>query len=191
MSDTFDSERVGLVGLCWRTPLYLVDMVHSFLDWPDNQSRFGALVLYFAGCDFGCLGCHNQVFKNYSTLAHSEDEILTSVEEAGKNMPHGFYEHLVLSGGDPLGTYNAKSTVQLVKRLRSDYSITIYTGQEVDWVRDHEISGFSYIKCGKFNPRKAQVSGHRDGAFHLASTNQVLLDKDKRVISNGGVFRYS
>lgn len=171
--------------------MYLIESTHSFVDWPDDTPKFGALVLFFAGCDFGCSGCHNVQFKSYAEQHHDTDYVLSYIQEKGRDLPQGRYNHIILSGGDPFGYLNRSAIKELISALtEKGYAVTVYTGQEAAWCVEHDIRGCTYIKCGKYNKNKAQPSGHRDGAFYLASSNQILLDADKNVVSIDGVYNY-
>ena len=170
--------------------MYLLKSGHTFVDWPDKTCHYGALILFFAGCDFGCKGCHNIAFKEHRKDHHTPSQLRRLVEYKGHSMPSGRYEHVILSGGDPLSELNYPDIKQLVEHL-PEYKIMIYTGQEVAKVKQLDIEDPLYYKCGKFIQKQYREPGHRDGAFYLASPNQVLLNQEKEVISVDGVYRYA
>jgi len=170
--------------------MYVIDSEHTFIDWPDDKCRYGALILFFAGCDFNCKGCHNVQFKQHRKERHTIDMIKDLIHFKGLVMPKNRYEHLILSGGDPFSEINYPDVKKLIDEL-PDYKIMVYTGQEVAKVTQLDVNGPVYYKCGKFIEKRYQTPGHLDGAFYLASTNQVLLNQNKDIISTDGVYRYA
>ena len=162
---------------------------HTFIDWPDDSALYGALILFFNGCDFQCKGCHNSHLKSFKKVHHTPDHVKGIIEHYGAKLPTRKYEYIILSGGDPLASLNYEDTIALVKELR-DFKIMVYTGQEIAKVSQMPIKGPIYYKCGKYLEKYQQQPGHRNGAFHLASTNQTLLNFENGIVSENGVYRY-
>jgi organic radical activating enzyme len=169
--------------------MYLIDTRHTFLDWPEPDAVYGALLLFFAGCDNQCKGCHNVGFKEHRKQRHSIADIKKIIKERGKGMPRKRYEYLIFSGGDPFSSQNFPEVIELIDKLQ-DYNTMVYTGMEAEDLRIVSTPGIDYYKCGKFVKKYQQQSGHRDGAFYLASTNQTLLNYNKSIVSVNGVYRY-
>ena len=173
--------------------MVLSNIAHTFGDWPDDRAVFGALTLYFAGCDLVCKGCHNSRLKAKppGVPEMSPRAVVSKILERRADFPDGVL-HLVFSGGDPLSAGNAPETLELLSNLEHAPQVkrTIYTGREYHRIKHLALGPFEYLKCGRYDPRFAQESGHRDGAFHLASTNQVLLDRHREVVSQNGIYHY-
>lgn len=172
--------------------MVLSNIAHTFGDWPDDRAVFGALTLYFAGCDLACKGCHNSRLKTKPAGAQelAPREVLALVEARRADFPDQAL-YVVLSGGDPLSADNAPETLELLAGLKDAAArVTVYTGLDRRSVERLAPEPLDYIKCGRYDCRKAQSSGHIDGAFYLASRNQVLLNSRREVVSQNGVYRY-
>lgn len=172
--------------------MVLSNIAHTFGDWPDDRAVFGALTLYFAGCDFACEGCHNSQLKTKpaGAPALAPSEVLALVEARRTDFPDQVL-YVVLSGGDPFSTNNAPETLELLAGLQGAAArVTAYTGLDRRSVERLAPEPLDYIKCGRFDVTQRQESGHRGGAFYLASANQVLLNHRREVISQNGIYHY-
>lgn len=168
--------------------LYIPEIRHTFLDWPDDTATYGAHIIYLPGCDFHCKGCHNKELKK--PVDWSSFTLVDNLEHLYHNSP---IRHVILSGGDPLSKSNISGVKYLVTALflLTDYKITIYTGHNPDqipsWVL-HECTNVSYVKCGQYVESLKQESGHNGNQFILASKNQVLIDGQGIVLSHDGIY---
>lgn len=165
----------------------------SFLDYPDNDSI--AVVLYLMGCNNNCFMCHNSEFcKKELYLSSPEVKNLSVseivkilIEEAKRNKTN----KIVLSGGDPLFEDNLEGTKQLIKLLSmGNYDIMVYTGHNVQYAMYNKVSGFKYLKCGKFDFSRKVEAHKTDDYFQLASINQELYDENYELISENGRFYF-
>lgn len=165
----------------------------SFLDYPDNDSL--AVVLYIMGCTNNCFLCQNPEFcKKESYLSSPETKdfsvshvVKILIEEAKRNKTN----KIVLSGGDPLFEDNLEETKQLMTLLKlGNYDIMVYTGHNVQYAIYNKVSGFKYIKCGKFDFSRKVEAHKTDEYFQLASINQELYDENYELVSKNGRFYF-
>lgn len=160
---------------------------NTFLDYPDNESH--AIIVYFTGCDFSCKDCHNAENKLYREKEKSPKELYSLLLEESKKL--GNTNTLVLSGGDPLSSFNKKYTLSFLK-INSFFDICIYTGnvevpKELKLLNDK----WSYIKLGQYESDKKQEAKKTDTYFQLASTNQKLVNNKLETISKEGRYYFN
>ena len=84
------------------------------------------VVLWVAGCEHACEGCHNPItWDEHGGLEFDE----AAKQEIFAELEHDYVSGITLSGGDPLYQVNAcLELVKKVKELNSDFDIIIYTG---------------------------------------------------------------
>lgn len=92
----------------------VVDITHdSVVDGPGLR-----LVIWFAGCDRNCKGCHNKSLQNpYSGSNYSFEEIADLIDK---------HDKVTLSGGDPL--FQAAKLNCILGLVKTDPDIILYTG---------------------------------------------------------------
>lgn len=160
----------------------------SFLDYPDNESI--AICVVMMGCDNGCMGCQSPLFANplyeIGTIEVSVADVVKMIENACKKSETN---KVVLSGGDVLSKYNIDFTKELLSKL-SEYDVCIYTGHDIDYVKENGVSGFKYIKCGKFMLDKQQKSFKDDNQIQFASSNQILYNDNYEPLSKNGIYKF-
>lgn len=99
---------------------------------------------------------------------------------------------IIFQGGDPLYKYNKDVVELILERFRSKYNdkynFCIYTGYEIEKVK--ELLGIypDFIKCGTFEQDLYQNPGKDKEKLVFASTNQELYDKDLNKLSNKGIY---
>jgi hypothetical protein len=93
-------------------------------------------------------------------------------------------------GGDPLYDTNIDFTRELVNKSYKDYDFCIYTGYDIDFVIQSNITDFKFIKCGRYMESLAQVSKKTHEHMVLASSNQALYDEKYNLISKNGVLHF-
>lgn len=101
----------------------------------DFTNGIGVTVsLFLQGCPHHCVGCQNP--ETWNPEAGTEmlfEEVLNKVFSA---IPaNGIIRNLAISGGDPLASYNYRSTVDLVQAVKEKYpdiKIFIWTGFTYD-----------------------------------------------------------
>lgn len=161
----------------------------SWIDYPDDESI--ALVVVMMGCDNGCFKCQNPDFQNpYFKEMTEEVEDPSVLEDLLKSLSERYRtDKVVLSGGDPLMKYNIEFTKAFLKQ--TSFKVCIYTGHDLNWVRDHYVKGFEFIKCGKFEYANRRESQKTDECMVFASPNQQLYDKDLNLLSKDGVYYFN
>jgi len=159
--------------------------VETWQDYPDSVSN--AVLVYFVGCDNYCKGCHNHQLINYYNNDARSIFLGNFIEDLNNMCTRCNTDKVVLSGGDPLYCKN----VEFVKSflVQNNLSVTIYTGYDYSYVKRCEISGFDFIKVGKFIPEESQPPAKSDTFLRLASKNQKIYNKDLIEVTDGnGVF---
>lgn len=168
-------------------------MIHfdtTFLDYPSPDDV--AVIVYMSGCSHGCSGCQNPRLQELHEEFDTEfsDKIINRIKDCCKRNETN---KIVLSGGDPLHSCNRKLTQQICCLLGEElnYNICIYTGFDIEAVKDMKVHGFTYIKCGKFDIRNTSKSEKTNEYIKFVNTTQNLFDKNYNQISNNGVFYFN
>ena len=163
----------------------------SFIDYPDNQSI--AYCILLPGCINNCDGCQNPWLqresppmpgfheKTYEDLEKQLDEVCSKDNQT----------KVVISGGDPLSPMNIEYTKGFIEKYKDKYDFCIYTGHDVEYVKEHNVSGFKFLKCGKFDIKNKRESEKTDEKMLFASPNQKLYDKNYNLISKGGIYYFN
>lgn len=167
----------------------LVNFETTFLDYPSAEDI--AVIVYMAGCSHNCKGCQNQVLQQIHEEFEQDflnkiiDHIITCCQRNETNK-------IVLSGGDPLHPCNRKLTQQICSLLGNNlqYDICVYTGYDIEAVKQMNICGFKFIKSGKFDINNTRKSEKTNEYIKFVNTTQNLFDKDFNKISNNGVYYF-
>lgn len=160
----------------------------SWIDYPDNESI--AIPVCLMGCDNGCPKCQNPEFQNPNYSELTEELTVDELIEHLKVFAHrNRTNKIVLSGGDPLAPCNIEYTKDFLQKAKFD--ICIYTGHSIDYVKEHNIKGFKFIKCGKFDYSKFRESSKDDEKMVFASPNQELYDQNYNLLSKDGVYYFN
>ena len=167
----------------------LNELVPSFIDYPDNESL--CICVIMMGCSHHCPNCQNPDFQdpNYKigTRIVSVEELVAELKEkCFRNRTN----KIVLSGGDCLSQFNINFTKKLLSQL-SGYDICIYTGYDIDYIKENNITGFKFIKCGVFLSDKKRESFKDDTKIIFASPNQMLYNSEYNLISKDGVYYFN
>ena len=166
--------------------MFLVGFDCSFLDYPDPTDW--ANIFYFAGCEHNCNMCHNKELQNFkSGHVISIDGLYTLASTLSKKNKTN---KIVFSGGDPLSIHNINDIKYFSQQYGNLFDICIYTGYNIDYVKQNEITGFKFIKCGSFIESQKRESGNFEDKFILASPNQNFYDANYNQISNEGILIY-
>jgi anaerobic ribonucleoside-triphosphate reductase activating protein len=130
------------------------------------------LAVYFCGCSMGCKGCQNPELQDPNAGR------LTGTNEIIEHLKKfkGFYDSVVLSGGEPL--QQLKSVKDLLNRV--DIPIIIYTGKYWGQIDDEVKIKATYIKCGPY------IKSLKQEGFP-ASSNQHLYYHGKEVNKIGDI----
>lgn len=164
----------------------LVNFDCTFIDYPSPNDW--ANIFYFSGCSHFCKSCQNQELQNYNIGEHYSVEALNTLIStlSKKNQTN----KVVFSGGDPLHPRNIKDIKYFLQQYGNLYDICIYTGFEIDYVKQNKITGFKFIKCGKYIESQKRKSGNFEKEFILASPNQNFYDSNYRQLSKEGILKY-
>jgi organic radical activating enzyme len=163
----------------------------SFQDYPDPY--FCSLVIYLTGCEHNCINCHNPQFQNAEQEIEGTVEIHvnTAIRLVNEYMQKNDQVNAItLEGGEPLFGNNLIFTKKLCEEYGSKYSIAIYTGYSNDYVKEQNITGFRFLKCGKYDEKKKQESFKDDYRMQLASKNQNFYDAEYKQLSKNGVLNF-
>jgi organic radical activating enzyme len=166
----------------------------TFLDYPDNSSH--AVIAYLMGCNNNCKNCHNYRFKDRVIY---DDEVKTYnvydfCKEVRKRLSANRTNKLVLSGGDPLSSFNLDFTRELLnnKPFCDSCDICIYTGHDIEYVRENIPFGtFKFVKCGQYFDNLSKKPSKTLEKFVLASSNQNFYDNRFELLSDSGVLRFN
>lgn len=169
------------------TSLKEKSLMESWLDYPDSMSL--ALVAYFPGCSHGCLGCHNIEMQREipENDRYCMMDILSNYIPFKLSRLHT--NKLVISGGDPLHPSNINYLKLFITKLSSTVDICVYTGYDKEYVIENGISGFKFIKCGRYeaDKRLSSAGTKTNTELHLASSNQIMYDANFIPISKNGI----
>lgn len=167
----------------------LNNITTSFIDYPDDESI--AVCIVMMGCTNGCHGCQNPCFMNplYEKGTHSVS-IEDLLEELNTMCSKNKTNKVILSGGDPLSIYNIEFTKKLLEH-NNKFDFCIYTGHNIDYVKNNNVSGFKFIKCGKFDSRTYRPSSKTDKGMVFASPNQVLYNENYEALSKDGIYNFN
>lgn len=108
-------------------------------------------VLWVAGCEHACEGCHNPItWDEHGGLEFdkaAKQELFTELE-------HDYVSGITLSGGDPLFISNRDDITELCKEIREKYptkTIWLYTGYRFEEIRNLPVMKFvDVVVDGKF-----------------------------------------
>ena len=161
----------------------------TFSDYPDNDSL--SVIVYFNGCIHNCINCQNkelQIYKNESIYN------ISFIKTLRKTCYENKTNKIIFSGGDPLypiiELHDEKIKYLLNFLYGLNYEICIYTGYNIDTIKENNIFGFKYIKCGKYNYQKKQLSEKTDDYIQFASSNQKLYDSNYNLVSRDGRYNF-
>ena len=130
------------------------------------------VVLWVAGCNHQCKGCHNPItWDENGGLPfdkEAEDELFEALDK-----PH--IDGITFRGGDPLFPANRSEVLRLVKKTREKFpqkTIWLYTGYKWDDVKDLDgIELVDVLVDGEF------VEELKDNNLHwVGSANQRVLN---------------
>lgn len=139
-------------------------------------------VLWVAGCNHYCKGCHNpETWDVGGGLPFDENAENELFEKLGQSYISG----ITFSGGDPMHPFNRSEIFRLIKKCRETYpnkTIWLYTGYT--WEEIHHVEGLQDIDVlceGEF------VEELKDANIHwVGSSNQRVIDV-KATLSTGNI----
>ena len=80
---------------------------------------------------------------------------------------------------------------QICYYLGETLDICIYTGYSIEKVKEMGVTGFKYIKCGKFDCDHMQKSEKTDDYIQFVNKTQNLYDSDYQQLSYEGRFNFN
>lgn len=165
----------------------------TFLDYPDSESQ--AILIHCVGCSNNCKECFNpELQENSCESTKSFSPSFLLVELFNTYVKEWNLDKVVLSGGDFLDTQEKREFLRQLFLYNSQNSkqlqITLYTGYSVEVVKSEGITGFSFLKCGKYDDTKKQLSEKTDMYIQFASSNQTLYDANFNLLSDNGRYYF-
>lgn len=158
----------------------------SFLDYPSPDDM--CVSIYMAGCEGICKNCQNKDLQDVN------NGVETELEELINNLPLFCKKYLTnkicLLGGDPLYKHNREFTKELLARTCSKYDYCVYTGYSISNVKEWGITGFKYIKCGRYTPELSRQSLKTNDYFQLASSNQEIYNARYDLLTKDGCMTF-
>ena len=168
-----------------------LQLEETFLDYPSPDDS--AVILFLPGCSHNCLGCQNPKLQELHEewTYEEEQEILQNLQRLCFRCDTN---KIVLSGGDPLSPCNRNLTIHICNLLGNNpvykYDICIYTGYGIEEVKEMELSGFKFIKCGKFDAHSMRESKKTDDYIQFVNTTQNLYDSNYNQLSIDGRYYF-
>ena len=160
----------------------------TFLDYPDNESI--SALIRLIGCDHNCNKCQNPQLRDYNYQDGKEfspEEIIPEFHSLCDRLETN---KIVLSGGDPLSKHNIEWTKTLLDLSSKNFDYCIYTGYDIDWIVEHDIKGFKFIKTGIYVSSLSKVPVKTNDFMRLASMNQCLYNSDLELLTIDGILRF-
>lgn len=161
----------------------------TFIDYPTADDW--AVIFYFAGCCNNCSNCQNRELQNPDykggMIIQDEEGLYNLVKEICKKQDT---DKIVLSGGDPLYPANREIVKNFLNKYGSLYDICIYTGYSIDDVKEFGIQNFKFIKCGRYDETRKQISEKTEDHIQLASTNQNFYNAKYEQLSQNGILKF-
>jgi len=146
--------------------------------------------VWFAGCDLGCVGCHNDPLLEYREK-HALEKVKTMID--GRR---DISDWIVFMGGEPF--YNEDSTktlYELVEHAHNiGFKIMIYTGHIYNVIKNKMLSIMGDEKCELFFDKyvdyiKTGVYDEENKKFHYSDDYQ-FASVNQKVYSVGGNIVY-
>lgn len=157
-------------------------ITRTFVDFPDDDGD--AVIVFLRGCQHGCNGCHSLSLQSFVEIKNTHFLIRDIIDVSND---FNKTRKVVFSGGDPLHPLHLKKVEYICDVLRyNGYSVCIYTGHEIGYVKTSFKGAFDFIKCGRYIEEEKQASGKDSFGMTLASRNQNFYNgKFKRLSKNG------
>jgi len=160
----------------------------TFLDYPSPDGI--AVVVIMSGCSHGCIGCQNPLLQKIHEKIN--DKLIEDIiEEIKIRCKRNDTNKIVLSGGDCLHECNRNLTASICSILGPTHDICIYTGYSHEEVKNMQIRGYKYVKCGKFDKDNMQISEKTDDYIQFVNKTQNLFDEAGNQLSVDGRFYFN
>lgn len=116
------------------------------------------VVLWTAGCEHACQGCHNPETWNSTT---GKKFGLEELKLIFNYLSNSYIKGLTLSGGDPLSHKNRKKTIQLAKIVKHKFpskDIWLWTGYRLEQLKELNLSNIDVIIDGRYEESLKDVN---------------------------------
>lgn len=140
------------------------------------------VVVFFAGCNHHCKGCHNPESHRFDIGRPFGDEIQTQIIEYIRETP--YINGVTLSGGDPM--YSAKDIYSFVKRLREeipDTTIWVYSGFTFEEIMQSDTMRRLLLLCDVLVDGPFVIEQRDITLSYRGSRNQRIIDVKKTMVS--------
>ena len=133
------------------------------------------VVLWVAGCEHACEGCHNPItWDEHGGLEFDE----SAKQEIFAELEHDYVSGITLSGGDPLFMSNREGITKLCTEIRDKFptkTIWLYTGYRFEEIRNLPVIKLvDVVVDGKF------IKALKDAKLPWrGSENQRVIDVPK------------
>ena len=166
----------------------MINFETTFLDYPSPDDI--AVVVIMSGCPHHCPGCQNPLLQQEHDPfdLDFQNEIIEHIKDQCKRNETN---KIVLSGGDCLDPCNRDLTAYICFILGSTHDICIYTGYSYEEVKNMQIKGYKYVKCGKFDKDHTQVSEKTDEYIQFVNKTQNLFNEAGEQLSIEGRFYFT
>lgn len=146
------------------------------IDKTDSANGPGVrVVLWMAGCNHQCPGCHNPETWDPDVGQPFTD---ATMDELIEDLSKSYIRGLTLSGGDPLYPDNRETTLAIVKKCKEklpNKDIWMWTGYLWEQVQDLEIMNYvDVLVDGPFIMAEKDIS-----LPYAGSRNQRVIDVQK------------
>lgn len=132
-------------------------------------------VLWLAGCEHACKGCHNPITWDINGGIEFDH---TAKNELFDLLERDYIAGVTLSGGDPLHPANINEVSLLINEIKETFpekTIWVYTGYQWD-----EVNMFSFIKNIDVLVDGEFIQELKDEKLHWkGSSNQRVIDVQK------------
>ncbi len=140
-------------------------------------------VLWVAGCEHRCVGCHNpdtwDIGGGIPFDAEAEAELF-------EKLAPDYISGLTFSGGDPLHPQNRGEVTRLARKFRekfSDKTIWLYTGYLYEEIKDLEIVSMTdVIVDGEFVKAQFDAKLHWKGSANQRVINVRETTRLKKIV---------
>lgn len=165
---------------------YTLTLEETWLDYPDPNDN--AVIVYFTGCSHHCPDCHAKDLQKMLPYSESNEEMLDKITNYANRADTN---KLVFLGGDPLHPHNQELVRFLVDNLKNQFDICIFTGYDINYVKQLDLKGVKYFKCGLYDKTQHRQSQKTDDKYVLASPNQDFYDGNYNKLSINGILYFN
>lgn len=143
------------------------------------------VVLFFAGCEHHCEGCHNPETWDCNS---GKELTKADIEQIYAELEHDYISGITFSGGDPMHFENVVQVAELIYTIKYKFpnkTIWLYTGCSYETMIDfYEVMNFplhliDVVVDGEYDKSLADVKYPWAG-----STNQRVIDVKASLASN-------